>query len=46
MDLDKLTTEQLKAMAFDAIVKRDEQVQVLNAIIMELNKRQAGTTDQ
>lgn len=39
MDLSTLTTEQLKALAFDQVVQKDQAQNNLNAIVGEINRR-------
>ena len=39
MDLTTLTIEQLKAMAFDAVVAKENAQATLNAVLPEINKR-------
>lgn len=39
MDLSKKTTEELKALAYDLIITREQTGNNLNVIITEINKR-------
>ena len=39
MDITKLTDIELKALAFEQTVLRDQSIQNLNAIVGELNRR-------